>query len=92
MSVFLAPCDICLAGAAVARRNVGKDIIAQSAGLGRTSLWSDDEKAPVFLQCEMTRMAQSRHPDRVGECLLSGVKRTSKFKRAFLRRRSFRAF
>jgi hypothetical protein len=22
-------------------------------------------------------MAQSRHPDRVGECLLSGVKRTS---------------
>ena len=25
-------------------------------------------------------MAQSRHPDRVGECLLSGVKRTSKFK------------
>jgi hypothetical protein len=59
MSFFLAPCDICLAGAAVARRNVGKDIIAQSAGLGRTSLWSDDEKAPVFLQCEMTRMAQS---------------------------------
>jgi hypothetical protein len=33
MSLFLAPCDICLAGAAVARRNVGKDIIAQSAGL-----------------------------------------------------------
>jgi len=25
-------------------------------------------------------MAQSRHPDRVGECPLSGVKRTSKFK------------
>ena len=24
--------------------------------------------------------AQSRHPDRVGECPLSGVKRTSKFK------------
>jgi hypothetical protein len=33
MSFFLAQCDICLAGAAVARRNVGKDIIAQSAGL-----------------------------------------------------------
>jgi hypothetical protein len=28
-----APCDIYLAGAAVGRRNVGKDIIAQSAGL-----------------------------------------------------------
>ena len=27
-------------------------------------------------------MAQSRHPDRVGECLLSGVKRTSQFDRA----------
>jgi hypothetical protein len=25
-------------------------------------------------------LAQSRHPDRVGECPLSGVKRTSKFK------------
>ena len=25
-------------------------------------------------------MAQGRHPDRVGECPLSGVKRTSKFK------------
>jgi hypothetical protein len=25
-------------------------------------------------------MARSRHPDRVGECPLSGVKRTSKFK------------
>jgi hypothetical protein len=25
-------------------------------------------------------MAQSRHPDRVGECPLLGVKRTSKFK------------
>jgi hypothetical protein len=27
-----------------------------------------------------TQTAQSRHPDRVGECPLSGVKRTSKFK------------
>ena len=27
-------------------------------------------------------MAQSRHPDRVGECPLSGVKRTSHFDRA----------
>jgi hypothetical protein len=25
-------------------------------------------------------VVQSRHPDRVGECPLSGVKRTSKFK------------
>jgi quercetin dioxygenase-like cupin family protein len=31
-------------------------------------------------QCRLPLMAQSRHPDRVGECPLSGVKRTSKFK------------
>ena len=29
---------------------------------------------------ECPLVAQSRHPDRVGECPLSGVKRTSKFK------------
>ena len=33
-----------------------------------------------LLQCMSSLMAQSRHPDRVGECPLSGVKRTSKFK------------
>ena len=32
-----------------------------------------------LLQCMSSEMAQSRHPDRVGECPLSGVKRTSKF-------------
>ena len=30
--------------------------------------------------CTCRLLAQSRHPDRVGECPLSGVKRTSKFK------------
>ena len=33
-----------------------------------------------MLRCMSLLMAQSRHPDRVGECPLSGVKRTSKFK------------
>jgi hypothetical protein len=32
------------------------------------------------LETECPLLAQSRHPDRVGECPLSGVKRTSKFK------------
>jgi hypothetical protein len=32
------------------------------------------------LHCIRLLMAQSRHPYRVGECPLSGVKRTSKFK------------
>ena len=33
-----------------------------------------------MLRCTLSLMAQSRHPDRVGECPLSEVKRTSKFK------------
>jgi hypothetical protein len=33
-----------------------------------------------LLRCMSPLLAQSRHPDRVGECPLSGVKRTSKFK------------
>ena len=32
-----------------------------------------------LLRCMSPKLAQSRHPDRVGECPLLGVKRTSKF-------------
>jgi len=36
--------------------------------------------SPIILHCVSPLLAQSRHPDRVGECPLSGVKRTSKLK------------
>ena len=47
----------------------------------RESHHSDGITDPNNLQpTSATKSAQSRHPDRVGECPLLGAKRTSKFK------------
>jgi hypothetical protein len=40
----------------------------------------DALSGPKTMSAFLSLLAQSRHPDRVGECPLSGVKRTSKFK------------
>ncbi|MFZ0146951.1 MAG: hypothetical protein WAM72_01155, partial [Xanthobacteraceae bacterium] len=40
----------------------------------------NDESADTAGREQCRLLAQSRHPDRVGECPLLGVKRTSKFK------------
>jgi hypothetical protein len=50
--------------------------LARNAGLKKSSAQPTRPSSPT----STTKSAQSGHPDRVGECPLSAVKRTSKFK------------
>ena len=45
----------------------------------RLSVPCENRSIQTDVQAQLPLLAQSRHPDRVSECPLSGVKRTSRF-------------